>query len=84
MKWYDSSPVWFWGWCILCGLLGYFIYEVVPSPISLGTTLTFSAAIVVYSAKDFKRKFPDFNSKIGYAILLLIFVLAYAIAQTTL
>ena len=83
MKWYDSGPVWFLG-CTLCGLLGYFIHELVPSWISLGMMLAFSAAVAVYSVRDFKRKFPDCNSKIGYAILFLIFALAYAIAQTTL
>ncbi len=84
MKWYDSGPVWFLG-CTLCGLLAYFIGELgIPSTVHLSLMLTFSAAIVVYSATDFKRKFPDCNSKIGYAILFVLFTLAYAMAQITL
>ena len=84
MKWYDSGPVWFLG-CTLCGLLGYFIGELdIPSPVHSGLILTFSAAIVVYSATDFKRKFPDCNSKIGYAILFVLFALTYAMAEIAL
>ena len=84
MKWYHSGPVFFL-WCILCGLLGHFTRELdIPSPIFLGVSLTFAAAITVYSATDFRRKFPDLNSKIGYAVLFLVFALAYGIAQTTL
>ena len=84
MKWYESSPVCL-GWCLLCGLLGYFIGELnIPSPIVLGVGLTGSAAVAVYCATDLKRKFPDFNSKIGYAILFLVFALAYATAEIAL
>ncbi len=84
MKWYDSGPVWFL-WCILCGLMGYFIGELdIPDPIFLGVSLTGSAAVAVYCATDLKRKFPDCNSKIGYAILFLLFALAYATAEIAL
>ena len=83
MKWNDSAPILLLG-CTLCLSLGYFIGELLPDPIFLGVSLTFNAAVAVYCVTDFKRKFPDCNSKIGYAILSLIFVLAYAIAQTTL
>ena len=83
MKWYDSGPVWFLG-CTLCGLLGHFIGELVPSPALLGVTITGSAAVAVYSATDLKRKFPDCNSKIGYAILFLLFALVYAMTEITL
>ena len=84
MKWYDSGLVLFLG-CTLCGLLGYFIGELdIPSTVHLGLVLTFSAAVVVYSVTDFKRKFPDFNSKIGYSVLFLIFALAYAMAEIAL
>ena len=85
MKWYDSSPAWFLGWCLLCGLLGYFIGKLrIPSPIFLGVSLTGSAAVAVYSTTDLKRKFPDCNSKIGYAILFLLFALACATAEIAL
>ena len=84
MKWYDSGPVWFLG-CTLCGLLVYFIGELdLPSPIFLGVSLTFSAAVAVYCATDFKRKFPNCNSKIGYAIIFIICALGYAIAEIAL
>ena len=83
MKWYDSGPLWFLG-CTLCGLPVYFIHRLVPGWMSLGMVLAFSAAAAVYSARDFKRKLPDCNSKIGYAIIFLIIALAYAMSKIAL
>ncbi len=83
MKWYDSSPILLLG-CTFCLLLGYFIGEFLPGPIFLGVSLTFSAAAAAYCVTDFKRKFPDCNSKIGYAILFIVFALAYAMAEIAL
>ena len=83
MKWYDSGPVWFLG-CTLCGLLGYFIHELVPSWMSLGVHLTFCAAVTAYCVTDFKRKFPDCKSKIGVSILFAVCALAYAMSEIAL
>ena len=84
MKWYESSPVLFLG-CTLFALLVYFICLLdIPSGVTHGMILTVPAAVAVHSTTDFKRRFPDLNSKTGYAILFLLFALAYAIAQTTL
>ena len=82
MKWYDSSPTWFLGWCLLCGLLGYFTGKLdIPNTVLLGVAITGSAAVAVYSTTDLKSKFPDCNSKIGYATLFLLFALACAMAE---
>ena len=85
MKWYDSSPAWFLGWCLLCGLLGYFTRELdIPGPILLAVSLTFCAAVTAYCMTDIKRKFPDCNSKIGVSILFTVCALAYAMAEIVL
>ena len=84
MKWYHSGPVFFL-WCILCGLLGHFTRELdIPSPIFLGVSLTFAAAITAYCVTDFKSKFPDCKSKIGVSILFVVCALAYAMAEVAL
>ena len=84
MKWYHSAPVFFL-WCILCGLLGYFIRKLdIPNSVHFGVTIIGSAAITVYCVTDFKSKFPDCNSKIGVSILFAVFALAYAMTEIAL
>ena len=83
MKWYDSGPLSILG-CTLCILLVYFIAEFLPSAMFLGVSLTFNAAVAAYCITDFKRKFPDCNSKIGVSILFAVCALAYAMSEIAL
>lgn len=84
MKWYDSTPISLVG-CTLCSLLVYFIGELnIPTAVHTGLLMTFAAAVIAHSATDFKRKFPDYNSKIGYSILFVLFAFAYAMTEIAL
>ena len=71
MKWYYFGPLSLF-LCALSGLLGWFIGgHDNPNPLCGSVVVVVAAAAAMCSSTDFKRRFPNFNSNVGYTILFI-------------